>query len=116
MVLKYMEVPYLDCFFFADDIVVWEEEKNFQSLLYILAEYAAKWKLEFSAKKSFVMPVNRPVNVDRKWCVGFSPVNTEEEFMKEVEIIKYLVLISIKCIIFFVHMLKSLRRKFLILE
>ena len=76
--------------FFADDIVVYEEEKNFQSLLYILAEYAARWKLQFSAKKSFVMPVNRPVNADMKWCVSFSPVNAEEEFMKEVEIIKYL--------------------------
>ena len=27
--------------FFADDIVIWEEERKFQSLLYVLAEYAS---------------------------------------------------------------------------
>ena len=43
--------------FFADDIIVWEEEKKFQEMLYLLADYESYWKLQFSATKSFVMPV-----------------------------------------------------------
>ena len=76
--------------FFADDMIVWEEEKKFQDLLYILADYASHWKLQFSASKSFVLPIHRPVNLDKHWVVGFSPTDGQAEFMKEVDEVKYL--------------------------
>ena len=76
--------------FFADDIIIWEEEKKFQEMLYLLADYASHWKLQFSASKSFVMPVHRPANPDNKWCVGFDPTHGQPDFMSEVEEVKYL--------------------------
>ena len=75
--------------FFADDImIIWEEEKKFQEVLYILADYASHWKLQFSATKSFVLPIHRPMNKEKTWVMGFSPVDGEAEFMKEVEEVK----------------------------
>ena len=82
-----MKIPGL---FFADDIIIWEEEKKFQEMLYLLADYASHWKLQFSASKSFVMPVHRPANPDTKWCVGFDPTHGQPDFMSEVEEVKYL--------------------------
>ena len=37
--------------FFADDMLVIQEEKNFQNLLHVVGEYASIWKLEFLVKK-----------------------------------------------------------------
>ena len=76
--------------FFADDIIIWEEEKSFQDLLYILADYASHWKIQFSATKSFVVPIHRKVDEDKAWCVGFNPATGDAEFMSEVEEVKYL--------------------------
>ena len=76
--------------FFADDIIIWEEEKRLQQLLDILAKYASEWQLQFSAEKSVVIPMSRPPSVERTWRVGFHPNTLREEFMNEVEKAKYL--------------------------
>ena len=76
--------------FFVDDIIVWEEEKRFQNLLDILAEYASEWQLQFSAEKSVVIPMSRPPLQEKRWRVGYHPNTMNEEFMKEYEKAKYL--------------------------
>ena len=51
--------------FFADDMLIWEWEKDFQTILNIVKDYSQAWKLEFSQEKSIVIPVHRPHNVEK---------------------------------------------------
>ena len=97
--------------FFADDIIIWEEEKKFQEMLYLLADCASHWKLHFSATKSFVMPVHRQPDPENRWYVGFDPTDGQPDFMKEVEEVKYLgINIRRKYNIFSPH-LEALKKK-----
>ena len=64
-----IDIPAL---FFADDMLVMQEEKKFQDLLHVVGEYASIWKLEFSGEKSVVLPLHRKVS-DKKWQIGETP-------------------------------------------
>ena len=79
--------------FFADDMLIMNEEKDFQDLLHVVGEYASIWKLEFSGEKSVVIPTHCKISNTKRWQIGETPeINGEvrEVYMKEVEESKYL--------------------------
>ena len=76
--------------FFADDMLLWETEKNFQKLLNIVKQYGQKWKIEFSEEKSIVIPILRKPK-DKLWSIGYVPDKSQRElFMREYDKGKYL--------------------------
>ena len=64
--------------FFADDMLIWERESNFQKLLNIVRYYGQYWKIEFSEEKSIVIPMHRPPNNNKKWLIGTKPDQSQE--------------------------------------
>ena len=57
--------------FFADDMVlIGKNHENLRKLLKMVGDYAQKWKTEFSAEKSVVLPLNEPIQTERKWKFG----------------------------------------------
>jgi len=72
--------------FFADDMILWGQQKDLQQLLKIVGEYAAKWKIEFSGAKSSVIPICRPPRPDSKlWSIGTVPIQERENEIIYVE-------------------------------
>ena len=80
--------------FFADDMLLFaSSEYNMKKLLEIMANYAQKWKIEFSGPKSIIIPLRQKVNTDRKWKMGnkyLSETDKQEINISETNEAKYL--------------------------
>jgi len=80
--------------FFADDMVLWGQQKDLQALLKIIGDYAGEWKIEFSGAKSSVIPMSRPPQLGRGlWAIGKVPIVERENetiYIEEADEGRYL--------------------------
>jgi hypothetical protein len=79
--------------FYADDKILIAQEDEFQDLLNIVGEYAHKNKIEFSAKKSMVIPLYRDPDPTKEWDMGYiygDDGKQERIILKETDHGKYL--------------------------
>ncbi|MCP4976598.1 MAG: hypothetical protein GY931_10590 [Maribacter sp.] len=79
--------------FFADDMMLVGSQTDLKALLAIVDEYAQQFKIEFSGKKSSIIPLNGPIREYRKWKLGVMNISesvSEEIFMEEENEGRYL--------------------------